>query len=321
MKSRLQNKVAGSAWTLPVCAVAAAGMWWLPEREPTAEQGLGLAVCLLTAYVLMETNAREHIIRIRTRLMSAVWLILAASLPFMHPLREPIAVAALLAVSYALLFRCYQKHRPQKYVFHAFLMLGLGSFLAPAMLPMAVLYLFYLAVFLRSLTAKAFWAAIIGVVVPYWCYAIWCFVMGDVQSLLDLWTRMTQFEMPSAEAVMAMPLANQVATGVVVLTSIVSIIHYLSTNYDDKIRVRMYLYIYVAQTVLLTALLFAQPAWFETTMAMLLCSSCPLIAHYFALSRSWLTTAFFLLTIVLTAGMAVIHLWPASLTLLGYFTN
>ena len=70
----------------------------------------------------------------------------------------------------------------------------------------------------------------------------------------------------------------------------------------------MILYIYVSQTLLLMAFLLLQPVHYETTMALLLCSASPLIAHYFALTGSWLSTAFFILSLLLTAGMATLNL-------------
>lgn len=314
-QNRLQNKVAESELTLPLCTIAAVALWWLPQKAFDVRCLLGLAVCLLTTYIVMETNGQLHIIRIRTRLMSCVWLILAASLAFMHPLGEPIIAATFLSVSYLLLFRCYQKHRPQKFVFHAFLMLSLGSFCAPVMLPMAIPFFLYLAIFLRTLPSKAFWAGIIGLLVPYWCYAVWCFVTKDMGSFVAMLTDMAQFEMPCVEAVTSLPFVWQVSAGVVALLGIVSILHYLYNNYDDKIRVRMILYIYVSQTLLLIAFLLLQPQHYETTMALLVCSASPLIAHYFSLSRSLLTTILFLLTLLLVAGMATLNLWLTSFTL------
>ena len=91
--------------------------------------------------------------------------------------------------------------------------------------------------------------------------------------------------------------------------------HYLRTNYDDKIRVRMILYIYVTQTLLLTAFLVLQPAHYRTTMALLVASACPLIAHYFALSKGILNTIIFVLSLLLTAAMAVLNLWMTSFSI------
>lgn len=311
-QNRFQNKVAGSEFTLPLCAIAAIGLWWLPQKAFDWRCFMGLVLCLLTTYIVMETNARQHIIRIRTRMMSCVWLVLAASLSFMHPLEEPIIAAAFLCIAYHLLFRCYQRHRPQLDAFHAFLMLSLGSFFAPVMLPMAILYFLYLAIFLRSLTKKAFWAGILGLIVPYWCYAVWCFITKDMEGFIARLTDMAQFDMPSIEAVQSLPFAWQVSVGVIALLAIVSIVHYLRTNYDDKIRVRMILYIYLLQTLLLMAFLILQPAHYKTTMALIVASASPLIAHYFALSKSIFCTLFFLLSLLLIAGMATLNLSPLA---------
>ena len=138
VRNRLQIKVTGSELSFSVCITAAVAMWWWPQQAVSTLNLVGCLLCLLTAFVVMETNTRQHIIRIRTRMMSCVWLILSASLSFMHPLGEPLVAASFLCISYMLLFRCYGKHRPQLTVFHAFVMLGMGSFCAPAMLLMGV---------------------------------------------------------------------------------------------------------------------------------------------------------------------------------------
>ena len=119
---------------------------------------------------------------------------------------------------------------------------------------------------------------------------------------------MSHLETPDIETVKALPFVYQVSAAVVALLSIVSILHYLRTNYDDKIRVRMILYIYVSQTLLLMAFLVLQPSYYQTTMALLVASASPLIAHYFSLAGGWLRTIFFLLSLLLTAGMATLNL-------------
>ena len=315
VKKRFQNKIAGSDFTFPFCAVVAAILWWLPECTFSLSAALGMVVCGLATYIVMETNNRMLIIRMRTRMMSCVWMVLAASLPFMHPLGNPIVAATLLCASYFMLFRCYEQHRPQANTFHAFLLLSIGSFFAPVMLLLAIPFYIYLVGFLRSLTKKAFWAGILGIVAPFWCYAIWSFLTKDLQGFVQHLVGMAQFEMPCLGALTALPFSVQVSIGVVALLSIVSIIHYLRYNYDDKIRVRMYLYIYVSQTFLLLAFLLLQPAHYETTMALLVASASPLIAHYLALSRSIFCSIFFVLSLLLIVAMATLNLWMTSFSI------
>ena len=327
VNARFQNKVAGSVFTLPICIVIAVALWWLPQRAFSVPHILGLVLCLLTTYVVMETNAQQHIIRIRTRMMSCVWLMLTACLAFMHPLGEPIIAAACLCISYMLLFRCYQRLRPQAFVFHAFLMLSIGSFFAPVMLAMAIPFFLYIALLLRSLTKKAFWAGILGLIAPYWCYAFWYFITGKIDpSKITLPIgRIPFLDYPfdyqvllryiKTEELLSLPFSVQVSAAFIILLSIVSIVHYMRTNYDDKIRVRMILYIYMTQTLLLMVFLVLQPAHYETTMALLVASASPLIAHYFSLTGSILSNSFFVLSLLLTAGMATLNLWLTSFSI------
>ena len=77
----------------------------------------------------------------------------------------------------------------------------------------------------------------------------------------------------------------------------------------------------MSQTLLLMAFLALQPAHYQTTMALLVCSASPLIAHYFSLSRTLLTTILFLLTLLLVAGVATLNLWLTSFTLQGGILN
>ena len=311
-RGRLQNKVAGSNLTLPVCAALALAVWWLPQRECTMQGALGLVLCALTTYVLLETCSQYHLIRTRTRLMSCVWLVFAASLPFMHQADAPMMAATLLSISYMLLLRCYQLRRPQALIFHAFVLLGAGSFFAPVMLLMALLCYFCLGTFLRALTWRGFWAGILGLLLPFWCYAVWCYFMTDLSDFLSRLSGMVCFETPSLHALADLPLEWRVSAGIVGLCGCVGLLHFLRNNYDDKIRVRMMLYIYAVQTIALTAFLLLQPAQYPQTMALLVVSVSPFIAHYFALTGSILSNLFFMLTLLLIAAMLTLNLWTTS---------
>ena len=71
----------------------------------------------------------------------------------------------------------------------------------------------------------------------------------------------------------------------------------------------MILYIYSVQTTLLILYLFLQPQEFQSTMALLVVSTCPLIAHFFALTKSRLSNTFFILSLLLCGIMAYLNLW------------
>ena len=294
---------------MPVCAVIATILWWWPQQDFALSNILGFALCAFTAYVSMETNGIQHIIRIRTRMMACVWLILAASLAFMHPLGTPAISAACLAMSYYLLFRCYQLYDSTIWIFHSFLFLGIGSLFSDIMLPMGVLFYIYLIGFLRSLTWRGLWAGILGMVTPYWCWGAWCFFTDTTEDLLQFLGMHFLWNPVSWQAITSLPFVWMVSAGVVILLSMVGVFHYLQIRYNDKIKVRMILYIYSMQSFLLSVYLFLQPDEFQNTISLLIVSSSPLIAHYFSLTGSWLSNTFFVLSLLLCGAMAYLNLW------------
>lgn len=294
---------------MPVCALLATILWWWPQQEFALSNILGLVLCAFTTYICMETNGVQRIIRIRTRMMACVWLVLASCLAFMHPLEAPAISAACLSLSYYLLFRCYQLYDSTAWIFHSFLFLGIGSLFTAVMLPMGLLYYIYLIGFLRSLTWRGFWAGVLGLAVPYLGWGSWYFLMDRTDNILDFIISHFVWHPVSWEALASLSLCWMVSMGIVILLSLVGVFHYLQTKYNDKIRVRMVLYIYTVQTILLILYLFLQPQEFQNIMALLLVSACPLIAHYFSLTRSWLSNAFFILSLLLCGTMAYFNLW------------
>ena len=294
---------------MPLCAVLATILWWWPQQSFDIRYISGWALCLFTTYVCMETNSVQGIVRVRTRLMACVWIVLAACMAFLHPIEAPAVSAACMALSYYLLFRCYQLYDSTAWIFHSFLFLGIGSLFAAVFLPIGFLYYVYLIVFLRSLTWRGFWAGIVGLLTPYWCWGIWCVLMDKTDTMLEFLTSHFIWNPVSWQGVLDLPLAWQISAGMMVLLSLVGLFHYFHTRYNDKIRVRMFLYIYSTQTILLFIYLFLQPSEFQNTMALLIVSACQLIAHYFALTKSWISNAFFILSLLFCGVMAYFNLW------------
>lgn len=307
--NRFQNKVAESEATMPVCAVLATILWWWPQQSFALSNIIGWGLCAITTYICMETNGIQNIIRIRTRMMACVWLVLSSCLAFTHPFESPAIIAVCLAASYYLLFRCYQLYDSTVWIFHSFLFLGIGSLFSAVMLPMGLLFYIYLITFLRSLTWRGFWAGILGMALPYVGWGAWCFLTDTTDSLLEFITSHYVWHPVSWEALTTLPFSWMASTGIVVLMSLVGVLHYLQTKYNDKIKVRMILYIYTVQTFLLILYLFLQPQESQDTMALLVVSACPLIAHYFSLTKSWLSNAFFIVSLLLCGAMAYLNLW------------
>ena len=325
-RNRIQEKISGSIFLLPVCAVAATVLWLFPLHDITVGSVLGWALCILTAYVLMEANSSLGLIRVRTRMVSCVWMLLAAAMPFMHLLGKPAVCALCLSVSLLLLMKCYQLHNPQFYVYHSFLFLSLGDVCSLAVIPMALLFYAYLAVFLRSLTWKGFWAGILGFATPYWCWFAYCLLTDNIDvfighfhdevyplaSLATDGNPVQTFVTSLMSECAALPLVLKVSWAYLAVLSLVSVAHFLRNAYNDKIRVRMFMYIFVSQAL---ALLLASPFFpssLTTVLAMLIVCVSPLAAHWLTLGGGRFAGVMLAVVTLSLVSVSYVCLWMPS---------
>ena len=185
MRRRLQNKIAESSVTLPAACVVATLLWWLPQGGYSAEYLLGWLACALTTYLVMETAAVNAMLRIRSRMLSSLFLFMMAAYGFLHPLQSGAVTLLLMAFAIYCFLRTYEKSRPEVDTLHAYLFLSLGSLLWPPLLMLVLVFLWSQAVYLRSLSMRSLGAALIGIVLPYGFWATGAFALGNITSFVE----------------------------------------------------------------------------------------------------------------------------------------
>lgn len=316
-RRRLHNRIAESELTLPACALLSVVLWcwpsrpWLVDSWVEGAKWLGsLLVMLLVAYVVLETNNVNQLIRIRTRMMSSLWCLLAGALPFLHQCDAPLLVALCAAVNYNLLFRCYQSPNATGQFFYALVMLSLASLYSPLLLLLAVPYFFYLTVFLRAMSLRTFCAGLLGLAMPYFFWAVWCFLHDD---MLPLIYHLSGLISSPTMTLQQLPLVSQITAGAFAFYGVVGLLHYWRRNYNDKIRTRQLLYVYVVQNLVLFALLAWRPECFALLVPVIAVTIISLLAHYFALIRTWFSSAVFVLSALVYVGVVYINIWNPSL--------
>ena len=249
-------------------------------------------------------------------MVSAVWLFGAACMGFLHPYHPSAVVAFCLSVGYYLLFRTYQQVQPMVNVFHTFVMLAVGSLFWPPFIFLAPFFLWYLIVFMRSLTFRAFFAALIGLSLPFWFWIGYLLLQEDISPLrswagelnclhVGTWQELTAPYVSLLDPASAPVLAFLVLTVLTVWTSV----YYLLNNYDDKIRTRMMFYIFIIQSAMIVVFTVLTRQ-FRFSLPLLLLSESPLIAHYFTLRNTWLSLFVFTLSLVAFIGLAILTLFP-----------
>lgn len=297
----LRHTIATGAFTLPLTVVIAAAAWAVSARDDAATW-LGFGGALVLTYMLMELNNRNQLLRIRSRMVSSTFLLTLAACPWLHAALPLYLPAACLAGVYFLLFSAYQEKSASGRVFYAFVLVGVAAISLPPLACLAPLLLFALMVQLRTLSWRTFFGAVFGFLLPLIYYVAWTLWEG---SFPDALMPLCDFRpcLPAPESFTYAQMAN--ACWLLFLT-LLGLLHYYRTNFNDKIRVRMFFYVIIEVELALWAGLVFFPQHFDALFLLLLLNTAPLTAHYFALARGrWLMTAWFVFNILVLLAMAL----------------
>jgi hypothetical protein len=216
--------------------------------------------------------------------------------------------ALCLAGSYFLLLRCYQRVEPVDVVFHCFLLLGLGSLLWQPMMAMALPMLCYLWFLMRVKTWRTFWAAMIGLALPYILAAAVLVIMGK-DPLACQFSDWPHFNMPTSDFFLRLRGIGEswpqaAAFLLILLLALVGTVHHLLTSFADKLRVRFMLRVFIFQSLFITIFAAVVPRSLSTFTGLLLVSASPLIAHYFALVHNRVSRLLLIVSMLSTIAVA-----------------
>ena len=166
-------------------------------------------------------------------------------------------------------------------------------------------------IFLRSLTWRGFWAGVVGLMLPL-CFVVgWSIVSGDY---CFLWSRAESllntdmFVVKDYGWMLSYKEPEALNFALLSLLALIGIVHYLRNYYNDKIRTRMFLYIYVMQTVASWLLVIAMPDKYSLLAPVLMLAAGTMIAHFFALTSSLVSNLFFCVTIVMILMLFTLNL-------------
>ena len=314
-RNRLQNQIAGSVFTLPVCAVIAVLVWWMPLGQYSLDYAIGLGLTILIAYVLLEINNTFHLIRVRSRMVASTWVVCAASIASLHIWHEGTIVALCVGIAHFFLFNTYEKREPVNASFHAGLFLGIGLLFLPWTVVFLLLFLLHQAVYLRSLTFRCFFATLLGGIFPAMVVMIPSVIQDDFSRWHDWYALLTNVVPVKPENYLVLTLQQALSWLLPSLLILLGGIHYLCTSYNDKISVRMVLYIFVTHTLFVLVFTALQPQYLEVLLPLLLVCGSVLIAHFFALTRSWFTNFLFILSLLCFIALGYVTLWMPTIIL------
>lgn len=278
-------------------------IWMLPAITDGMLWG-GLAITGLTAYLIMELNNRNALLRIRSRMMSVTYLGLMLVCPALHTWSLEAIPTVCFILAYFMLFSSYQQVRAEGYIFHAFLLLGIGSMVYPPLLVLALSYYISMLFQLRAFSWRTFMAGVLGLAVPYWAfaaYAIWNNQLDTTFLYLNDWFT------PHVPDFTQLNLNQWVTLGFFFALALFAFIHFMHTAYNDKIRTRMLLYTVITTQVFITIGMVLLPEHYDEQMRLFIANSSLIIAHYYALGKGRFFNPWFYLTLILLIALGVFN--------------
>jgi len=308
-RDRLQNRIASSEMTLPVCAILAILVWWFPLGQNLVDYAIGLVIATLIAYVLLEVNNRFQLIRVRSRMVSSTWILFAGATASIHAWHHGTIVALAFAIAHFFLFNSYEKRQPISDSFHMGLFLGIAILFIPWFVVFVPLFIIHQTIFLRSMTTRCCFATLLGALFPVFVALVPAMLTNDYSCFGNWYAMFMDIAPITGEEYLSLTLQQAVSFALPFLLALLGGLHYLSTSYNDKISVRMLLYILVVNAFIIQIFIALQPKYLELVLPSMLVCSAPLIAHFFALTKSWFTNFLFVLSTLCIIGLGVVTLY------------
>ena len=311
---RFQNTVAESKLLLPFAAMVAATACYLIGLVP--QQLWMQLVCLVVAVALLvELNNSNQLLRVVSQSTAAMYLLLVSVAISLFPQIETGIMQLCLIAVYFMLFHCKQHHESPGWVFYGFFCLGLASMVFVKILYYVPLIWLLMAVCLRAMTPRTFWASILGLITPYWLGApLIVYLMGT--EVIEPHFRQLVTFYPWADF-SSLGTREWVVLGWTLLLALIGIIHYSRQGYQDKIRTRLLHEIFIITDIITAVFLFLQPQHYDILLSILIVNTSPLIAHFITLTHTWLTNIAFHVIILITLAIIALQLWTPSYSFLS----
>lgn len=306
MAHRLQNKIAGSRYALPITLIYGAGIWLLSglfQRQLWPQ----FTLMLITTLVMVELNNQHALMRTYSRMLSCSFLVLSVSVLSLFMEVENSIVQLCFALTYLYLFRAYQDKTAISSVFSAFFFMSVASIWFIQVLFFVPVWWIALRFYIVGMGWRTFWASLLGLITPYWFVGAYHTYRHTLADLIHHFSSITHF---------ATPFDYQHMTDIDIITfclisllGIIGMIHFIFNSSKDKIRIRLLFSTFILMMVSTILFILLQPAYYDVLLPLLIVSVSPLIGHYITFTGSRISGIICLSLSVLTLSVTAYQIW------------
>jgi hypothetical protein len=306
MKKLLQNKITGSRLTLPVTLCYAIGIWLLGGLIQE-QWWIQFGCFMLTAYLMVQLNNTNALIRIYSRMVSVSFLLLSCMACFLFPSLSGNFTQLCIVASYLILFQSYHDKSGAGLTYYGFLCIGLASLTFVHILYFVPFLWILMLTCLQSFSLRTFFASLMGIITPYWLGICWLVYQDNFSLFVDHLTPLVEFQTPFDFSILNN--SQTITFAFVILLALIGAIHYWRTYYLDKIRTRQLLIFFIWIDFLTVAFICLQPQYYDPLIRILIINTAPLIGHFMALAHTKITNIAFCLICITTLLLTGYNLW------------
>lgn len=309
MIKRFQNKVAESRLALPLTGLYAL-LVWLAAGLLHGEMWVPFVCFVVSAYLMVELNNSNALIRIYSRMVSCSFLTQSCMACFMFSSEAGAIVELCFIAAYTTLLRSYQDRQATGWVFYTFVSLGLGSMVNVHLLYFVPVVWVLMLTFLRSMSLRTFLASLMGLLVPYWFAAVFFIYEGSFDVPEQHFRQLVTYGGLCDFSVLQ---PHQLfILAFVVAMAVTGIVHYLRTSYNDKIRIRMYYDSFITVDTVAALYLVLQPQQYDLLLRVMIVNTSMLMAHFVALTHTRITNIACHVIVVAMLLLTAYSLWMPS---------
>ena len=271
---------------------------------------LQLSALALSTYLMFLLDKVNVLLRIYSQLVPSSFLLLVMVANLIFPSVQSTVVQVSFVGYYLFSLSAYQNPSAAGYTFYAYVCIGIASTVFIQILFFVPLLWLLHKIKLLSMTRKSFWASLLGLLVPYWFMGVYAVYKNQFGRLIEHFTSIGIFQLPFDWSVVSM--AQFLTFSYISLLAFVGINHSLSSRSGDKIRTRMFYEMFSLLDICCMAFIIFQPQHFDRLLPIMIVTTAPLIAHFFAFASTTFNTIVFQLILASAFVLTVYNLYVGS---------
>ncbi len=309
MVKYVQNRVAESSWTLPFTAVYT-GIIWVLCGGIKEKWWLQIICLAATTYLMVLLNNKNVLIRIYSRMVSSIFLILNCCACFLFPSIEGAVTSLFILLAYLFLFASYQDETAVGKLYYAFLSIGIASIEYVHILYFVPILLIFTGVYLSAISWRTIFSSLLGIITPYWFALCWCLYYHDIEWFINHFKQLGSFGMPFDFTCLS--LGQEMTFMLLIVMMVIGTMHCLNKRYADSIRTRMFYNIFIWTDILAAVFIVLQPQQYDLLIQIMIINTAPITAHFIALTSTRFTNIIFYLLGGITFILTAYNLWTTS---------